>query len=632
MLRISFALTSIRSLLVALRASVLEATNAWRFIQSTWNVKSSEITCSTFRAPEKYSTIAGAEPWPGGLQLSAAVLFNFISQAAPKPYPDGVLVLLVIGIVLALLILHARNGSRALWSVNRRKEFQALLSDISSRFPDLPVDRTGDEIRRGLDHLRGCLDVDKVSFFTRPENQDEFHLLSSSSEDQIGPPISTLEFERFPWTMNQLLHGEAVLVERVDHLPPQAVAERILLQNLSVKSFLAVPVSTDRSVPAVFFLTERARYRKWQHELICQLKILGAIFYQAHSRQIIEGKACDVEQRFSLAVDQAPVMVWMSDTAKLCTYFNHGWLAFRGRAMNDELGQGWTEGIHPADRDQWRKNYSAAFDAREKFKLEYRLRRFDGEYRWIVDYGLPRYRRDGTFCGFIGSCMDVTDARRSEQELKELSSRLIEAQESERQRIARELHDDFSQQLTLLALELTKLSAPSHRDTAIETLVSTLEERIRRLAMAMNSRAHQLHSSHLETLGLASAIQGFCRDFSEQHQIAVDFQQSGVSSYLPPNVSLCLFRIVQEGLQNIAKHSRTRTCWVELAWDNPDILLRIADSGIGFDPTSSQYRSGLGMISMRERLRLVNGDIRVLSSPAKGTRLEARVPIAKASA
>ena len=547
-------------------------------------------------------------------------------------YSAAVLIVVLSAILLTQLVLHVHSQRRAARDISRRKGFEGLLSEIIPPLADLPYEHNGTEIRHSLDRLRLYLNIERASLFTRGENSDEFHIFASSFDDRIGPPVPTLHAKNFPWAMEQLLRGQPVLVERVDRLPEEAAVERAFLQEKAIKSYIAVPIVTDRSVVGIFTLTELKRHRGWPEELARQLQIVGSIFYQAHARQVIEGKAYAVEQRFSLALDKAPMMIWMSDTSKLCTYFNRGWLTFTGREIAEELGDGWTAGVHPADVEHCVTRYSEAFDARQKFELEYRLRRFDGEYRWIVDYGVPRYEPDGTFCGYIGSCMDVTDARRSEHELKELSSRLIDAQESERQRIARELHDDFSQQLTLLALELAKLNTRSNNDPNVEALVVMLEGRIRRLAVALNSRAHQLHSSHLETLGLASAIQGFCRDFAEQYEIAVDFRQNGIPCHLPPNVSLCLFRIVQEGLQNIAKHSRTRACWIELSGENADILLRIVDSGVGFDPASPRSGTGIGMISMRERLRLVNGDIRVLSSPAKGTRLEVRVPIGTISA
>src|SRR5215831_6642042 len=138
------------------------------------------------------------------------------------------------------------------------------------------------------------------------------------------------------------------------------------------------------------------------------------------------------EERFRLMADNAPNLIWMSSTDKLCTFFNRGWLKFRGREMQQELGRGWIEGIHPEDLEYCVGSYSRAFDLREQFEIEYRLRRYDGQYRWIINSGVPRFGTNGTFCGYIGSCVDVTELKLSEMSLRELTGRLIRAQEEER--------------------------------------------------------------------------------------------------------------------------------------------------------------------------------------------------------
>ena len=124
------------------------------------------------------------------------------------------------------------------------------------------------------------------------------------------------------------------------------------------------------------------------------------------------------EQRFRLLADNAPVMIWTSGIDKLCTYFNAPWLAFTGRTMEQELGDGWVEGVHPADKERCLAVYASAFDARAPFSMDYRLRRCDGQYRWILDNGIPFYAPDGTFTGYIGSCIDITERRRLEQQLQ----------------------------------------------------------------------------------------------------------------------------------------------------------------------------------------------------------------------
>jgi len=131
-------------------------------------------------------------------------------------------------------------------------------------------------------------------------------------------------------------------------------------------------------------------------------------------RKVAEEELRESEARFRTVADAAPVMIWMSSPDKLCTFFNKGWLEFTGRAIDQELGSGWAEGVHANDLDQCLEVYGTSFDARQPFTMEYRLRRNDGEYRWVLDSGIPRFGSDGTFLGYIGSCFDITERRQSE--------------------------------------------------------------------------------------------------------------------------------------------------------------------------------------------------------------------------
>ena len=335
------------------------------------------------------------------------------------------------------------------------------------------------------------------------------------------------------------------------------------------------------------------------------------------------------EERFRLVANQAPVFIWMSGTNKLRNFCNQCWLDFTGRTMEQELGEGWAAGVHPEDMLLCLQTYSAAFDARVDFELEYRLKRFDGKYRWIVDHGVPRFESDGVFCGYIGSCVDITDRKLSEESLEELSGRLLTAQEEERTRIARELHDDFSQRLALQSIALTQLwkRLPA---TEVEerAKVRELLKRTQEMSSDMHSLSHQLHSSKLEHVGLVPALNGLCEEMTSKYRIQVEFTDREVSSEIPKDIALCLFRIVQEALGNVVKHSHAQHAQVELAGTKNEVRLRIVDAGVGFNPGQRSADAGIGLVSMRERLRLVGGRLSVQSAPMRGTEIIAEVPLA----
>jgi PAS domain S-box-containing protein len=335
------------------------------------------------------------------------------------------------------------------------------------------------------------------------------------------------------------------------------------------------------------------------------------------------------EERFSLVAKKAPVMIWMAGTDKLCTYVSQTWLDFTGRSASEEAGNGWIDGVHAEDLDSCLQAYEKAFDARDPFEMEYRLRRADGEYRWVVDLGIPRLHADGSFAGYIGSCMDVTERKLAQEVLSSVSRRLIEAHEEERTWIARELHDDVNQRLAMLAVNLDVLigDVPASAGEPLRRLGEALKD----LGRDVQALSHRLHSSKLEYLGLTAAVTAFCREFSEGNGVQIDLQCDPFPRTVPDEISLCLFRVLQEALQNAYKHSGSQHYQVSLRYVENDISLTVSDSGIGFDPQQAMLGRGLGITSMRERLKLVDGTLSIEPNSPSGIVLCGKVPVPAAT-
>ena len=589
------------------------------------------------------------------------------------------------------------------------------------------------------------------------------------------------------------------------------------------------------------------------------------------------------EKRFRLVADSAPVLIWMSGTDRLCSYFNKPWLDFSGRSLEQELGNGWAEGVHHDDLQRCLDTYLQSFDRRSDFEMEYRLRRHDGEYRWIFDVGVPRYASDGSFTGYIGSCVDVTDRKQAEetrfrhvaiiessedaiitkdlntmivswnagaqrlfgyteaevvgqpitilipadlqdeeneflkglrsgeriehyetvrvtktgkkvdvsisispvkdlngrvigftkiahditqrkqaqqilqqtnraleartsslqahQELlkifvknvpagvamldrdmhylqvsdrwcadygvessqvlgrshyelfpnipqhwkevhqralngetlrsdedrwdraggttwvrweilpwtlgsgmiggilifaeditkrkqmeeavSEVSRKLIQSQEQERARIGRELHDDINQRLAMLSVEIERLK---DNPSEIESHVKMLRQGISELSNDVQALSHELHSSKLDYLGAIAGIKSWCREFGERQGMEINFK-ANVSSPIPSEIGVTLFRILQEALHNAVKHSGVKRIDVQLSELSNEVQLTISDSGKGFDTEAAKQSRGLGLTSMEERVRLVKGTISIASKSMHGTNISVRVPL-----
>jgi PAS domain S-box-containing protein len=558
--------------------------------------------------------------------------------------------------------------------------------------------------------------------------------------------------------------GESVTILGVDeetHLTGrQAVASvhpddredlRSAIAGLSPeKPFLHVCYRIIRPDQDVIWVERSSRAHFDEHGRI--LRIVGMVA-DITGRKLTEEALRESEERFRLVANSTPVMIWMSGADMVCNYLNKAWLDFRGRSLEEEVGDGWMKGVYPGDLERLFDIERKAVERREIYHVEYRVQRHDGEYRWILQTGVPRFNPDLSFAGYLGSALDITErklaeennerflsvfdysavgmalvgsdgrwirvntalctilgyteqellttnfqalthqddlaadlsyaqkvftgqlrfyqmekryihkqghvvwvaltasavpdasgkvsygiaqvqdvtarknaeaaARRNQEELQSLAGRLITIQEEERKRIARDLHDDLSQRLALLCVDLDMLrqSLPGGAEATREL------ERIRRetgeLVVDMRRLSHNEHHPQL-ALGLQHGVASFCNDFSKQYGIAAKLVHEGDLKRIPETVCFTLFRVLQEAMSNVAKHSGADRVAVTLGVNGDQAVLRVKDEGRGFEIGSDR---GLGLISMRERLRLVGGTLQVSSSSLQGTDIQAVVPI-----
>jgi len=278
--------------------------------------------------------------------------------------------------------------------------------------------------------------------------------------------------------------------------------------------------------------------------------------------------------------------------------------------------------------DRLKQSVEKALQTGMPYELDLEGIRSDGTKLWLTTRGEAVADANGRPMYLRGTTQNITDRKLAEEAILALSGRLITAQEEERARIARELHDDLSQRMALLqiGLEQFKQCMTGLSSQALEQLAN-LADIASGVSSDLHGLSHQLHPAMLGSLGLVDSLMRFCKEFSSQHGLDVQFVHKDIPGKMPNDVTLCLFRIVQEALRNVVKHSGAEAAEIELSGHADGINLCISDSGRGFDVESAREGAGLGLVGMRERLRLIGGHLSIESEPSHGTRVRVRIPL-----
>lgn len=349
------------------------------------------------------------------------------------------------------------------------------------------------------------------------------------------------------------------------------------------------------------------------------------------------------EEKFRAIADETPAFLWMASPGERDFFLNKPFQAFLG-ASGQKLTD-WTRYVHPGDVELARTSLAASMAETRPYFSVFRIRRFDGEYRMCVSEALPRFSPAHEFIGVAGSVIDITEQKKAEQKLTEanaalsqeledktereqeiiaLSARLIGAQEEERRRLSRELHDDLSQQIAALSIGMGNLKRGlPEQQTQVRLQTDRIQQKLVGLSEAVRRISHELHPAVLQHSGLRAALRAYCHEFEALTGIGVRLQTDGDFDGVPPTVALNIYRITQEALGNVAKHARVEQAEVDLTKFNGELCLTISDHGVGI---GANQKTGLGLVSIRERARLMGGVMEIQNLRPQGTRLTITIP------
>jgi PAS domain S-box-containing protein len=562
------------------------------------------------------------------------------------------------------LILSVRDiteRKRSAKAARRREEFEKFLLDLSRAFIAIPDESVDANMTDGLARVGAFLEMDRVTLMELSHDRAGVSVAYSWHRPGVANPPHTITNQMQPWWVRQVVRGEVTLASRVDDLPEEAAAEKEYLRLRGVKSAASIPLKVSGEIAGAISFSTVHRHVSWTPELVNRLRAIGDILWNALKRRqamlallAARETARESEERFRLIANTAPVMIWMSNVDKQVTYVNQPWLDFTGWPPDEAPGNRWIELIHPDDVERCGDVYMTAFDQRKPFEVDHRLRRHDGEYRWTVTVGVPRYGSDRSFSGYVGTAVDVTDRKlvevalrdshaalrertseleRRTTQLSQMASDLTLAEQNAREELAKTLHDGLQQLLVSAAMTLDRhLRRETQGGAGPDEPLRRAKGHLDAAIAASRSLSLELFPPSLHGSGLPAALNWLATRTQERYGLVVQVSAQPLANSDRRDVRTLLFESVRELLFNAVKHAQVDRVTVDLSLNKDDVLcITVADQGIGFDPAGltereKAGRAGWGLFSIRERLALLGGRLDIESASGQGTRFRLVAP------
>ncbi|NES05696.1 MAG: PAS domain-containing protein, partial [Okeania sp. SIO2F4] len=484
-------------------------------------------------------------------------------------------------------------------TLQKQLELEKLVSTISTSFINLNPNEVDSSLEIALKQVGELTGADRSYLFLvssdRTQVRNTYQWFATEVEGQIDN-LQNLPVDDLPWLMDQLYKFEVVHIPLVSNLPLEASTEKQILSAQSIQSLLCIPMVSGSQLIGFIGFDGIRQLCKWTDSTINLLKIISEIFVSALEYQEAELALRESEKRFRMMADSAPVLIWMSRKDSLFSYFNQTWLNFTGRSLQQEIRNGWQQSIHPEDLENYLETYQANFHTRQPFTIEYRLRKADGEYRWVFDTGVPRFNLNNSFTGYIGSCIDISDRKQAEAQ--------IQNSLQEKEVLLKEIHHRVKNNLHIIS-NLLDLQSDYIEDEKVLDLFADSQNRIQTMAL--------IHEQLYQSKDLGKI------DFSEYIHTLMDNLLSSYSnreSIINPIINvepislnletaipcgLLINELVTNSLKYAFPNGENGEVSIELHQDEQEkIHLTIGDNGIGMPADFDwQNSSSLGLKLVR---------------------------------
>lgn len=542
-------------------------------------------------------------------------------------------VVVIEAIAIIWLVMDNRTRQVRL-RLSKTYSLEKLLLEFSTRLTCSRPDQLGALVEDGIAQVMKIIGAGRVCWYIQPQNGTTLERVYSVHKPDFGTSPKSVSRDNIPHTFERLMRDEPLVMHSPQDLPPEADIDRRFFEAGSIRGLILIPSDCGTEQKGVLGVAYIPEDIMWTEDLVRQLSVMNNLIVTTVERKIAHNLLHESERRFRCLFESAPIGITLSDlqgnllfvNPAFCSMLHYSPGELRGMHCNQYFDQ--DDNHDDAELfDELRSGIISRLSSQRRFV------RKDGKRIWgRVDIALILDASGGTSY-LIGMVEDITQRKLAEQELmktrselEQLAGYLIRSQDEERHRISRELHDDIGQRLSLLAVEFDLLSqslaAAGYRIEGEQ--VSAIKQQADDLTSDVHQLSHQLHSAKLQHLGLHSAVEELTRQISKHNQISIKLNGPH-DILLPPDVSLCFFRVTQEALNNVIRHSKASGVSIDVGVDNGVARLEIGDNGVGFDV--SDCEGGLGMLSMRERLRTLGGLFTVDSRRGEGTIITAAIPL-----